>query len=336
MRLPTVTIITIARNCESILKECYSRVSDLDYPKEKIEMILVDGESTDKTRETAAKFGARVIDGGYPDNQEARRNVGLKYAQNEILLYLDSDNYIPNSNWLRQMIQPFVEDQEIIATQTLRYGYHRDQSAINRYYALFGVNDPVAYYLKKMDRLSWAEKKWKLSGQIVEERKGYFKVKFSPDNFPTLGCNGFVIRKEILSKIDCSPEEFFHIDVLHDLAKMGYDIYGIVKNDIIHQTGETFFGSARKRLNYMRTHSQQLKEKRRYKVYDASSWKDNFRLVKFILYSLTVIKPTYDSIRGFLRKPDIAWFFHPLMCLSMVGVYGFASVGSFLKLHRIK
>jgi len=46
---------------------------------------------------------------------------------------------------------------------------------------------------------------------------------------------------------------------------------------------------------------------------------------------LTLIKPLYDSFRGFIRKPDIAWFLHPVLCLAIVFSYGFTIVGWYIK-----
>ncbi len=331
MSLPSLSIITVAKNSEYILDDCYSRIIKQDYPKDKIELILVDGGSSDNTKEVASKYGAKVIDGGYPNNQEARRCVGFWHANNEILAYIDSDNLLPDKNWLKQMVLPLVEDNEIIATQTLRYGYDRSETVLNRYYALFGGADPVVFYLKKMDRVWWASKDEEIPGELLEKRNDYYKVKFSFNKtFPTLGCNGFLVKKDVFAKIIGEPEEFFHTDVIYDLSKMGLDVFGILKNEIIHRTATNFRLSLIKRYSYMKVHHQTLQTKRRYKVYDSSSLIDNLRLLKFSVYSLTFIKPLYDATKGFFRKPDIAWFMHPIMCFSFFSLYAFATIEGFL------
>jgi len=332
--LPTLSIITVARNCEDILGACYSRIADQDYPKERIEMLLVDGGSTDRTKEIAGEFGARIVDGGYPDNQEARRYVGFLRAQNEILVYIDSDNLLPGNSWLREMVVPFSEDSEIVATQTLRYGYDRGQTLMNRYFALFGINDPVAFYLGKADRLPWSEKRWNLSGQVVNETDRYYKVRFCSDDFPTVGCNGFLVKKSAFEKLQCSPEDFFHIDVNYDLTKMGFNNYGIVKTSIVHATGDTFIQSIRKRMKYKEIHHEQLGASRRYKVFDSAKRKDVINLMKFVLFSCTFFKPFYDSVKGYLKKPDVAWFIHPFACLGFTFGYGYSSLAHFY--HRGK
>jgi len=193
---------------------------------------------------------------------------------------------------------------------------------MNRYFALFGVNDPVAYYLNKRDKLSWAEDSWNLLGS-AEDKGDYYLVTFNPSAVPTLGANGYLARREILLKARCNPSEFFHIDVNYDLIKAGYDKYGIVKDDIIHLTGNTFWSFLRKRLIYMRKYYQQNQSMRRYYLYIPA---DRLRLIAYVLFSLTLIKPLYDSFRGYSKIRDFAWFLHPLICISMLFVYGFAVI----------
>lgn len=65
-------------------------------------------------------------------------------------------------------------------------------------------------------------------------------------------------------------------------------------------------------------------KKRRYAVFMSSQ--DKLGLLKFVLYSITVVKPLYDSFRGFMKVKDFAWFIHPLVCLAFLFTYSFAVV----------
>ena len=122
-QLPSLSIVTVTLNCANLLRTCMEYVARQDYPRELIEHIIVDGGSTDGTLEVARRFGARILqhpEWGY--HQEARHGIGATKARNDIVVYIDSDNFMTSSAWLREMVQPLVEDSEIIATQTLRYG----------------------------------------------------------------------------------------------------------------------------------------------------------------------------------------------------------------------
>jgi glycosyltransferase involved in cell wall biosynthesis len=56
------------------------------------EVIVADAFSTDRTREIAASFGAKVIDGGMPG---PGRNQGAKVAGGDMYLFLDADMVLP-------------------------------------------------------------------------------------------------------------------------------------------------------------------------------------------------------------------------------------------------
>lgn len=322
--LPLISIVIPTYNSERTLVQCLESIANQDYPREKIEIIITDGGSTDSSADIARSFNAKlIVSRRDQQNQERRKALGLMKAKGEIVAYIDSDNILPHEKWLRVMIKPFSENEKLVATQPLRYTYKKSDAMLNRYFALFGVNDPVVYYLGKRDRLSWVEDSWRLPGLAID--KGYyFLVRFEPDDLPTLGANGYLVKRKILLKAKCDPSDFFHIDVNYDLVKLGYDIFGIVKTDIIHLTGNTFFSFLRKRLVYMIQYYLNNQSARRYKMYVHS--RDKRKLAMFILSALTFLKPVYDCIRGYKKIQDVAWFLHPIMSICVLFAYGFATI----------
>lgn len=330
-KLPTLSILIVNKNGGLKLDNALKTISSQSYPKDLIEILIIDGESTDNSKELANKYQAKFIDGGFSDNQEARRFVGAKEAKNEIIVWIDSDNYLPTKDWLKRMVEPLVQDKDIFASETLHYAYRKTDRIFNRYFSLFGVNDPVAFYLGKADRATYYQNGWKLMGDAVDQGN-YFKVTFS-DSLPTVGCNGFLVRRELLKKVLTKPEEYFHIDVIFDLVKLGYHNIAFVKTDIIHDTSDTLGKLIRKRISYFSQHHVDLAEKRRYKVFDSESKKDNLLLCLFIVYTITIIRPFFDALRGFIKKRDFAWFLHPIVCWSFLYIYGMTIIRTkFLKL----
>jgi len=335
--LPDISIVIITYNCANNLKECLSRISSQDYPKEKFEILVADGGSTDDTQKIARSFGARVIEGG--ELGEPRRGLALFHAKHEIVGYIDSDIFLTKNNWLREMVYPFIEDKDIVATQTLFYECVEGDNLMNRYFSLLGNHDPVAYYLKKTDRFSYGQRKWNLFGK-AEDKGCYFKVKFDYRRIPPLGCNGYFVKKTALIKSALPNREdidaFNHSDSSYLLIANGYNIFGFVKNSVIHRTSN---GSLLRWMGKRIGSTEDCyfsKVPRKYRVYDPHSLQDNLNLLKYIIYSLTIIKPLYDSLRGFIKKHDIAWFVHPVMCVAMLYTYSHVTIKHFAKKYLFK
>ncbi len=67
-----------------------------------LEVIVADAASTDRTREVARSFGAKVVEGGMPG---PGRNRGAEAAGGEILLFLDADVLLPEDFFLQKALE---------------------------------------------------------------------------------------------------------------------------------------------------------------------------------------------------------------------------------------
>jgi cellulose synthase/poly-beta-1,6-N-acetylglucosamine synthase-like glycosyltransferase len=101
-----VSIIIPVKNEASLLKNCLESILNLDYPKNKIEVIIADGMSTDNTAEVARKYGAKVV---LNEKQTVSpgRNVAFKHATGEIVAFTDAD-CIVDKNWIKNALKYFA------------------------------------------------------------------------------------------------------------------------------------------------------------------------------------------------------------------------------------
>ncbi|OGK30467.1 hypothetical protein A3F29_00490 [Candidatus Roizmanbacteria bacterium RIFCSPHIGHO2_12_FULL_33_9] len=322
--LPKISIVIVTYNNERTISKCVQYIESQNYPKDRIEYLNIDGGSTDSTEKILRNHSFRIVKSPIPHNAEAQRAIGVKEAKNNLIVSIDADNYLPSSLWLRQMVQPFVDNKEVIYAGTLYYAYSKDDSILNRYCALFGGLDPVVFYIGKPDRLSYLYKEW--TKDIIKETSGYYLVKFTSETLPTVGCNGVVYKRDVLlgyAKIN--PNEFFHIDVFADLIKKGFITFAIIKNDVYHDTAISLFVLMKKRIHFLTTYFLNSGSvKRRYLIYNPKFLENRIRLGLFILYTVTLIKPFIDSIRGYIKIRDSAWFLHPLICWIFLSTYSIA------------
>ncbi len=86
---PVITIVIPVINEENYIEETILSAQNL----EKVEIIVVDGGSRDKTIDRAVKAGARVIHS--PKGRAKQLNCGAREARAETLLFLHADTRLP-------------------------------------------------------------------------------------------------------------------------------------------------------------------------------------------------------------------------------------------------
>ena len=337
--LPSISILTITLNPNpQVFKKVLESIKNQDYPKYLIEHIIVDGGSKKNTISFLKKYGCKlIIKSELREQSEARRVFAVKEARNEIILWLESDNSLSHNESLRELVQPFMDDNKIFSTFTLHYGINKEMKVLDRYCALLGVSDPVAFYLNKADRETWLTNTYE-KGKIIKRRSNYDTVEFNKSNLPTVGDNGFLTRRKVLLKANISFESYLHIDIYVDLLKLGYKRFGVVKKvNIEHDIGKGILNLVRRRVLYVKRYSlSKYINHRRYAVFDFNSSKDVVNLLKYIFYTVTFIQPLFLSTRGFLKIRDTAWFLHPFMCWLFLIYYLRFTSFSLLKLKLSK
>jgi len=84
-----VSVIVTTRNEAENITHCLNSIKAQDYPRGKIEIVVVDNDSADATQEIAKKYTEKVYD--YGPERSAQRNFGVKQSKGDYILYLDAD-----------------------------------------------------------------------------------------------------------------------------------------------------------------------------------------------------------------------------------------------------
>jgi glycosyltransferase involved in cell wall biosynthesis len=84
---PLVSVVVTTKNEEHNIGNCLMSIKRQTYPE--IEIIVVDNNSTDKTRQIAFEYTSQVYN--YGNERSEQRNFGISIAKGEYILYLDAD-----------------------------------------------------------------------------------------------------------------------------------------------------------------------------------------------------------------------------------------------------
>lgn len=112
--LPTVSILISAYNEEAVIERKIHNILEIDYPKEKLEVLIGDDGSADRTAEIVARYadqGITLVKAPKNAGKAAMLNRLNGIAKNEILLLCDANTmFFPNV--VRKLVQPF-QDKKI-------------------------------------------------------------------------------------------------------------------------------------------------------------------------------------------------------------------------------
>ncbi len=139
---PSVTVLIPARNEEKVIGCILQRLTEVTYPKTKLQVIVINDASTDNTAQVAEKFASQ-----YPyillinrdktvggKGKSAAMNHGFSRATGELTLCFDAD-YYPQKDLLERLVKAFV-DPKVAAVQGRVVVLNEPQNMLTRLVAL--------------------------------------------------------------------------------------------------------------------------------------------------------------------------------------------------------
>ena len=154
-KTPLVSIIIPVYNEERDIVACLESIKDQTYKK--VETIIIDDGSKDKTLEVVKSFGGiRVYKQDHQGPGQAR-NLGAKMAKGEILLFIDAD-MILFSDYVVKIISPIIKNKTLGAIESIQYNFHKTKiqecwGDVVRVKHLKGINSETVRAIAKKDFL---------------------------------------------------------------------------------------------------------------------------------------------------------------------------------------
>ncbi|MDD5023441.1 MAG: glycosyltransferase [Candidatus ainarchaeum sp.] len=119
---PKISVVIPAYNEEKNIRRCIQSLLDMDYPKNKLEIIVVDDGSKDNTYKIAIEYkksGVKVFRKKNEGTAAATKNYGISKATGELIATLDADSYV-SKNALRKILPLFDEEDVVAVTSAVK------------------------------------------------------------------------------------------------------------------------------------------------------------------------------------------------------------------------
>lgn len=136
-KLPSFSIIVPVKNEEKVIERLLNALLRLNYPKDKLEVIVVVDGSTDKTLNICRKYAeehdsnVKIVQKPFSNGKPSALNYGIKYAKGEIVGIFDADS-VPDSNALINVCKYF-EDGKVAAVQGRTLSINSDENMLTKF-----------------------------------------------------------------------------------------------------------------------------------------------------------------------------------------------------------
>jgi glycosyltransferase involved in cell wall biosynthesis len=222
-----ISVVIPTYNEEKNIERCLRALEEQTIPREDFEIIVVDGQSTDRTIEIAQRYADRVIQ-QVSKGVGGARNDGVRIARGDVVVTTDAD-CIPHSEWLEVAREHFKEEKVIAVTGFLD---PFDYEGLNRY---------EAYIYRQ---LFWLSNRMLTVFSII----GYYHLcgansAFHRDTFLEIGgyqdlpySDDIEIYRRLKTKgrmvLDNRMKVYYSIRRIKKMSLMRY-IYQITRNDFV-------------------------------------------------------------------------------------------------------
>jgi len=143
--LPSISVMVPCHNEERVIAHTLRALLALDYPAAKLEILIINDGSTDRTAEVARQFAedprVRLLE--VPSAISARGKAGalnfaLGHASHPMLAVYDADN-LPEPGALRLLATQLVRDPRLAAVIGMYRAWNRHHSLLARFVNLEGI-----------------------------------------------------------------------------------------------------------------------------------------------------------------------------------------------------
>ena len=204
--LPSFSIVVPVKNEEPVIDRLLTSLSNLNYPSNKREIIIVEDGSTDNTNDICINYAkehanVKIMQKPTSDGKPSALNFGVAHAKGDIIAIFDADN-VPDSDVLLAVVEYFVDpkvaavqgrtasinQKQNMLTQLLSYeeavwceAYLRGKDVLNLFVHLKGscqfIRRDVLQRLNGFDEAALSED-MELSARLIEND---YKIRYASD-----------------------------------------------------------------------------------------------------------------------------------------------------------
>lgn len=305
-----LSIVIPVYNSEQDLPLCLTSIKAQQYPKEKIEILLCDGGSTDQTIEIGKKFGCTIIHN--PKKlAEFGVTLGMSQAIGRYVTILAADNELIGTDFITHIIYPFKKDGRVMITYPIQVSTENDYW-ISKYINMF--TDPISHFVYGNASNT---RTFELCYQTIQKNEHSIIYKFSPVDYPMIAlAQGTTIRRQENERANPGDDILPIVDAITRKDYLAYVPHAQVAHHTISSLSQYFRKQRWAFDNYLLGSEYGIKKRI---VYFSAMRK--FKKLVWPIYAGLFVLPLCVSVVGYIITGKKEWLYHfPLTMASFVAL----------------
>ncbi len=311
-----VSIIIATFNSARTLPKVLEAINKQTYPKKNIEILIIDGGSTDSTVSIAKRYDCKIIMNPKVEPNYAKY-LGLQNAKGLYVLYIDHDEVFTNIDSIKTRVDIFKKHHNVKAITGNGYSNPPGLHIINRYINEFG--DPFSFFIYRLSKnsnffLPTMYKRFKVT--FDTELYSIFDLSTSSEiALIELGAGGGMIDRSYVKKsFDNTVTQYQLVPHLLHLLCPKYPFLGIVKNDsLYHYSSDNFGGYMQKiiwRIKNNIFHTDTLGASGFTGREEFQTPISRLKKLLFLPYAFSILFPCIDAAYLMVTRKDASYCIH--------------------------
>lgn len=286
-----ISIVIATYNSEKTLGRCLQSIRKQNIDQEQIEILVIDGGSTDSTLDIARKHGAIILENPHRLPEMAKR-IGIRHAKGDWILIMDSDEEIPQPDVLSRRVSFMRKHPEVKCL----LGYYKQP---------LGYKSKLGHYISNVgDPFSAFAYQWYIGGNIglikrhnIAKDKDGFIGRFTEGDIIPIGDSVTMFDRSFLydryeKYIDSENTATIFSMIVHDTELVAH-----VNDDFVYHYTRSDFRTYLKKLKFRIINNIFDQNGSGYSAVSVTNNKLKNRKYFYPLYCASIVLPLIDGIR---------------------------------------